>query len=153
MLIMQSQEFGPGASARTPSAPLSHRPAIEPLAGAPRLGARTRSRSRSILEYVRAGLFFLVLLGATTVRAQTIEFLNAAPSVYENGTNVSVVVTRVPANGAATVDYTTVDGTASSGLDYQAASGTLTFLDGETFKIITIPIIDDLLSEGTETFL
>src|SRR2546423_11959889 len=94
-----------------------------------------------------------VVFTAVSASAQTIEFLNAAPSVYENGTNVSVVVTRVRATGAATVDFTTADGTATAGQDYQAVSGTLSFSDGETFKIITIPIIDDLLSEGTETFL
>ena len=68
------------------------------------------------------GLWLLVLLGcgAAQAPAQTIEFLAAAPSVYENGTNVSVVVTRVPATGAASIDYTTVDGTATAGLDYQA---------------------------------
>src|SRR5438552_16389347 len=50
--------------------------------------------------------------GLWTCEAQTIQFLNAAPSVYENGTNVTVVVTRTPASGLATIDFTTVDHTA-----------------------------------------
>src|SRR5438552_11667130 len=93
-------------------------------------------------------LTFLLLLTTghgllTTARAQTIQFLNAAPSVYENGTNVSVVVTRTPATGVSTVDFTTVDGTALAALDYQPTLGTLTFNDGDSFQIITIPIIND----------
>jgi uncharacterized delta-60 repeat protein len=113
-----------------------------------------KSQNRTASGRRWSGLWLLVLLGcgAAQASAQTIEFLAAAPSVYENGTNVSVVVTRVPATGDASVDYNTVDGTATAGLDYQSVSGTLDFADGETFKIITIPIIDDLLSEGTETF-
>src|SRR5216117_1185315 len=90
--------------------------------------------------------------GLWTCEAQTIQFLNAAPSVYENGTNVAVIVTRTPASGVATVDYVTVDNTAVAGADYQITTGTLTFNDGDSFQIITIPIINDNLPEGTETF-
>src|SRR6266481_1276732 len=90
--------------------------------------------------------------GLWTCEAQTVQFLNAAPSVYENGTNVTVIVTRTPASGLATVDYTTVDDSALAGSDYQFTSGTLTFNDGESFQIITIPIIDDKVPEGTEDF-
>src|SRR5437762_9918292 len=74
---------------------------------------------------------FLLLGEAASLPAQTIQFLNAAPSVYENGTNVSVVVTRTPANGVATVEYTTLDGTAVAGSDYQLTTGSLTFNNGE----------------------
>jgi uncharacterized delta-60 repeat protein len=57
------------------------------------------------------------------------------------------------ATGTVTVDYTTSDGTASAGADYITTSGTLTFLDGETSKTISIPILDDgTLEGGTETF-
>src|SRR6266436_5905093 len=90
--------------------------------------------------------------GLSSSQAQTIEFINSAPSVYEDGTNVSVVVTRTPATGVSTVDYSTADGTATAGFDYQFTSGTLTFNDGESFQIITIPIIDDNIPELTETF-
>src|SRR5438552_14623535 len=117
----------------------------------PRIKAPAARPVASRLAALAVALF--ALFTAVSASAQRIEFLNAAPSVYENGTNVSVVVTRVPATGAATVDFTTADGTATAGQDYQAVSGTLSFSDGETFKIITIPIIDDLLSEGTETFI
>jgi hypothetical protein len=56
-----------------------------------------------------------------------------------------------------TVDYRTVDGTAVSGGkarkgDYGAASGTLTFLAGETSKTIVISIRSDNFVEADETF-
>jgi hypothetical protein len=52
-----------------------------------------------------------------------------------------------------TVDYTTVDGTATSAdRDYQAKTGTLTFAIGETQKTITIGINGDARIEDDETF-
>src|SRR5678816_2433391 len=48
--------------------------------------------------------------------------------------------------------YATSDGTALAGGDYSATSGILTFADGETAKMFAIPIVDDAVSEGAETF-
>ena len=53
---------------------------------------------------------------------------------------------------AVTVDYATSDGTATAGEDYTAVSGTLTFALGETTKTVSVPIIDDSVSETDETF-
>ena len=49
------------------------------------------------------------------------------------------------------VNYTTSNGTATAGSDYTAASGTLTFADGETSKSISVPINNDTIVEGNET--
>src|SRR5262249_1618852 len=54
--------------------------------------------------------------------------------------------------GTVTVDFATRDGSASSGSDYTATTGTLTFADGEVSKAITIPIQEDALAEGNEVF-
>ena len=51
-----------------------------------------------------------------------------------------------------TVDWTTADGTAIAGTDYEAATGTLTFPIGTTAQTIRVPIIDDDLDEAAETF-
>ena len=53
---------------------------------------------------------------------------------------------------AVKVDWATADGTATAGEDYTASSGTLTFEPGETVKTISIPIIDDTVSDSGETF-
>jgi hypothetical protein len=52
-----------------------------------------------------------------------------------------------------TVDYATADGTATAGSDYQAASGTLTILVGQTSGTITVTVNGERLGESNETFL
>ena len=51
-----------------------------------------------------------------------------------------------------TVGYVTTGGTATSGVDYTSASGTLTFSPGDTTKNVTVTITDDDLDESDETF-
>lgn len=77
-----------------------------------------------------------------------------AASVLESVGNLTVNVSRtVGSKGAVSVDYATAPGTASTGSDFTATSGTLNWADGESAdKTITIPIIDDTLPEGAETF-
>ena len=55
------------------------------------------------------------------------------------------------AGGALTVDYNTADGSAQAGVDYTAASGTLTFQAGESSRTIEVAVIDDDHDEGEET--
>ena len=50
-----------------------------------------------------------------------------------------------------TVDYATSDDSAQAGVDYAAASGTLTFAPGETEKTVEVTVFDDSLDEGEET--
>ena len=50
------------------------------------------------------------------------------------------------------VTYTTEDVTATDGLDYVGASGTLTFAIGETSKEVVVPVIGDVTVETNETF-
>jgi hypothetical protein len=59
-----------------------------------------------------------------------------------------------PVDYAVTVDYATQDETAVAGLDYEAASGTLTFAPGDTSnRLVVVATIDDGVDEGTESFL
>lgn len=58
-----------------------------------------------------------------------------------------------PSSQTVTVNYATVDETATAGSDYTAQSGTLTFNPGETTQTLTIPILGDLLDEANETVL
>ncbi|MEP0916501.1 DUF4347 domain-containing protein [Leptolyngbya sp. DQ-M1] len=51
-----------------------------------------------------------------------------------------------------TVKYDTIDGTATAGEDFTAASNTLTFAAGETEKTIEIPVTNDTKREQNETF-
>ena len=51
-----------------------------------------------------------------------------------------------------TVDYHTLSGTATAGVDYTATSSTLTLVDGETGGVISVPVIQDSRPEHDETF-
>lgn len=79
---------------------------------------------------------------------------NAVYTVSEAGTNLLVTVMRTNASVADTnsVAVFTSDGTATAGSDYTATSAVLSFTNGETSKIISIPILQDTLVEGDETF-
>ncbi|WP_419908707.1 choice-of-anchor R domain-containing protein [Candidatus Poriferisodalis sp.] len=55
------------------------------------------------------------------------------------------------ASGPVSVHYATNDGTATTGADYTAASGTLTFAPGETHKTISVTLLDDAINESKET--
>ncbi len=55
-------------------------------------------------------------------------------------------------DGRVTVDYSTVDATATGGEDFESRSGTLVFETGQTENSVVVPLIDDNLAEGYETF-
>ncbi len=88
----------------------------------------------------------------SVVNVGQIEFDNSSYSVNEDAGTASVRVRRVGgSDGQLTVNYSTSNGTATAGSDYSATSGTLTFLDRETEKFITIPISNDTDDEPSET--
>ena len=62
------------------------------------------------------------------------------------------VTLSAAAAGTVTVAYSTVDGTATAGSDYVAASGTLSFAPGETSKTLQVTVKGDTAVEGNETF-
>ena len=49
------------------------------------------------------------------------------------------------------VKYATSDGTATQGDDYTGVSGTLRFAAGETTKTVSVPVVDDVHNEDSET--
>jgi hypothetical protein len=79
--------------------------------------------------------------------------INDPASVSESAANATFTVTLSTASTlTVTVNYSTADGTATAGADYQSTSGTLTFAPGETTKSINVPIINDTMDEPSETF-
>lgn len=72
-------------------------------------------------------------------------------SMGEAGGSVTVTIHRA-GNIAGTVDYTLVSGTATAGLDFGAVAGTLSFPVGVNQLTVTIPILEDSLIEGNESF-
>ncbi|TAG68900.1 MAG: hypothetical protein EAZ24_14855, partial [Burkholderiales bacterium] len=73
--------------------------------------------------------------------------------VDEAAGTITFTVTKTGStNLASAVAFTTVDGSAAAGSDYTATAGTLTFAANETSKTITVPITNDTVFEGAETF-
>ena len=56
-----------------------------------------------------------------------------------------------PVSSTVTVQYETSDNTATEGLDYSSARGTLTVAAGDTRKTVSVAIMGDGDNEGTET--
>jgi Tol biopolymer transport system component len=82
--------------------------------------------------------------------------LNESPFLFypvTEGDNVSAVATvgrNGDITGAATVQYATSDESATAPNDYVPTSGSLQFAPGEVFKTITVPILNDSVSEDIE---
>jgi hypothetical protein len=82
-----------------------------------------------------------------------IQFNVSAYSVAENAGIVRLNVTRTGnASWASTVQYSTRDGSALAGLNYTAASGTVTFAAGEASKTINITVIDNNVHDAARSF-
>lgn len=84
----------------------------------------------------------------------TIKFDERSLLISEDGATALVVVERSHGeDGAVSVQYRTVDGTATSPEDYTTTSGTLDWADNDgSNRVIQIPILEDSLDEGQEEF-
>lgn len=84
----------------------------------------------------------------------TVSLESAQYTVNENTPSLQLTISRTGGStGEVSVDYATHDGTAEAGADYTPISGTIVFADGDTAdKTITVPLPDDIIYEGDETF-
>ena len=82
----------------------------------------------------------------------SVSFTNNTASATE-GRVLTVAVARAGAlNTQVTVDYMTMDGTATAGTYYRGTNGMLTFPPNVAVRFITIPILNDAVMETGETF-
>jgi hypothetical protein len=83
----------------------------------------------------------------------SVSFTNAGYVVSESATNLLINVIRTGALiTPVSVDYSTANISAVSGSDYVATNGTLNFPTNTSLKTIIIPIKNDTIVEGAETF-
>jgi hypothetical protein len=92
----------------------------------------------------------------TPIAPGTVVINSSDTSVTEGHTatrsaNFTVTLSAA-ASGPVTVAYSTSNGTATAGSDYQPASGTVTFAAGETSKTISVLVNGDRAGETNETF-
>ena len=90
-------------------------------------------------------------LSATVAGPVGISVADARVEEDEGALLAFVVTLSRAAASAFTVDYATADGSAQAGVDYAAASGTLSFQAGESSKTIEVSVLDDAHDEGEET--
>jgi autotransporter-associated beta strand protein len=86
--------------------------------------------------------------------AGALQFSSATYSLGEGGGSVALNVTRTGGSASpVSVNYSTSNGTAAAGSDYTAQSSTLTWAAGDaTDKTIVVPVTDDAVYEGNESF-
>jgi YVTN family beta-propeller protein len=100
------------------------------------------------------GLAEAILTITSDDAAGVIQFSAPVYNVTEDAANTAtIVVTRTGGTApGVTVAYQTNDGTATSGSDYTATAGVLSFGAGVTSLTFTIPILGDDIAEGDEAF-
>jgi uncharacterized repeat protein (TIGR01451 family)/uncharacterized delta-60 repeat protein len=96
--------------------------------------------------------------GFTTVTitddTSALSFSSPVYTINENGGSALISVVRSNnTNSIVSVDYATANGSAQINVNYQSASGTLTFTNGETVKSFSVPVIDNGISDGDKTVL
>ncbi|MEO8427772.1 MAG: Calx-beta domain-containing protein, partial [Verrucomicrobiota bacterium] len=97
----------------------------------------------------RARVARLALEGAKLLGVQLVEREVLAE---ESGGTVTFAVERLgDTSGPLTVNYATVDGTATAGADYVSQAGSLVFAPLENVKTIVVPILDDGVVDPGET--
>jgi hypothetical protein len=95
-----------------------------------------------------------VRLYERTVVLPTISVANASQNEGHTGNTLmyfTATLSSAPTT-AVTVSYTTSNGTATSGSDYTARTGTLTYAVGQTTRQLIVTVTGDTTTESNETF-
>jgi len=93
---------------------------------------------------------------ARTPPAALSEISFDSPSIVTTESSVAavfVIKRSQPLRGRVRVQWTALSGTADAGIDFASnASGSVEFADGQAQRAIYVPLRNDLLKEGDETF-
>jgi hypothetical protein len=99
-----------------------------------------------------AGYFIYKLESCDPVQQSNIRFSDSIYTVNEEGPAAVITVVRSGnLDLAASVEYTTVDGSAVNGADYEFTNGVLNFAPGQTSAQFEVTPIDDSEVESVET--
>jgi hypothetical protein len=113
------------------------------------------------LSNASAGLTIADDTGLATITDNDVSVSVAGSSVVETNPGlrnkqqttdmVFTFTLSAPTNQAVTLTYATSSGTAKSGSDFIAATGSMTFKAGEVSKTVTVKVIGDRTAENNET--
>lgn len=96
----------------------------------------------------RSGMWGSVVVGPAL---QVADVAVAEGNIGTSDAVVAVTMSR-PVTHTVQVAFATADGTAIAGIDYESASGVVTFAAGATAAAIRVPIIGDTVREPTTSF-
>ena len=111
------------------------------------------SANRTFFFVAFLGAIFFPIFSASAV-PNTVQFKQSSYTAPEDGGSVTLTVTATRSGDAADiikVPYTTMDGSAKAGEDYQGTSGTVEFGPGVIEQTITVVLTNDNLIEGSES--
>jgi hypothetical protein len=104
-----------------------------------------------------SGAVVATAIGTITNDDNNTEILIADASADEPSTGTSTLKFTIRLSAVSgrpvSVGWQTANGTATAGVDYNAASGTVPFAPGETTKTIEVTVIGDTVNEDNETVL
>ena len=120
-------------------------------------------RSRTVVQQSRRvasrhrpapNRFSVETLEVRCVPAAVLSVVGAIVVEGNSGTQNALVTVNLsgPHSNGVSVNYSTADGAATAGSDYNTVSGRLTFAKGETSKTISIPVRGDRVVEPDEDF-
>lgn len=93
------------------------------------------------------------ILNDDSVPVAQLQFSQSFYAATEDLTAVSITVTRTgDTSGTATVDYQSVDGSATQKGDFEFVGGRLTFAPGETSKTFDVLMNEDMYTDQNESF-
>jgi hypothetical protein len=141
--------FPPGAASETVTIPiLRDTPNTGPRMfglglGNPTGGASLGNPSTTVLTILESG---------STPPALSINSVSVAEPSAGTTNAVFTVTLSAPSTQTVTVPVTTAGGTATPGVDFLGGSGVLTFAPGVTTQPVTVPVLADPATDGSETF-
>jgi hypothetical protein len=96
----------------------------------------------------------VTIVGDASAAVGNLQLSSSTYTVGQASSTVSIVVNRAGgSNGAASVAYSTSNGTAAGGIDFTATSGTLKWASGDaTSKTFTVPISNASPYTGSRSF-
>lgn len=104
--------------------------------------------------FVTATGFPMVTAPEVNTGAGKLSFSSRRHSVFERNGEATLTVMRTSgSSGQVTVHVSTSNGRAMGGEDYEPLAVTLTFENGETSKVVTVPVLRDAKAERDETVI
>jgi len=115
-------------------------------------GADANNNAGQIVGKTVDGHAYLLTPIGTDLPRLTVEDVTVLEGNSGTQTANFTVTLSAASDQTVTVAYSTTDGTATAGSDYEGVSGTVSFAPGETSKTITVAILGDTTLEPNETF-